>query len=93
MMVEVFKTNVTCPDRAATLVRAIHARFEAYHANFDLSDCDRILRVASTTHPVCAESLIAWLHEKGIAAEVLPDVPDFAAYGYATLPGASSDLC
>lgn len=72
-MVEVFKTNVGEPIFAYILVDQIHQRFADYKANFDLEDCDRILRVKCTTGPVQSSGLIALLHEHGFKAEVLPD--------------------
>jgi len=47
MMIEVFKTNVKHADHAKILVDQIHTTFADYTANFDLEDCDRILRVVS----------------------------------------------
>lgn len=72
-MVEVFKTNVREPIFAYRLVEKIHERFADYKANFDLEDCDRILRVKCTTGPVQSSRLIALLKEHGFKAEVLPD--------------------
>jgi hypothetical protein len=46
-MIEVFKTNINCADKATQLVEQIHENFASYRANFDLNDCDRILRVVS----------------------------------------------
>lgn len=73
IMVEVFKTNVAEPIFAYKLVEQIHQRFADYKANFDLEDCDRILRVVCTTGTVEAAGLIALLNEWGFKAEVLPD--------------------
>jgi len=72
-MVEVFKTDVTDRDHATILVEAIHKHFPAYTANFDLADCDNILRIQSTNGPVLVPSLIGLLNELGCRAEVLPD--------------------
>ena len=47
-MVEVFKTNITDRRLAIFLVAEIRKRFSEYTANFDLEDCDRILRVKSS---------------------------------------------
>ena len=74
-MVEVFKTNVICPHQAALLVEQIHKYFDGYQANFDLDDCDKILRVRSLTGPVQADYLIRFLKESGYEATVLPDEP------------------
>lgn len=44
-MVEVFKTNVECPVEAAMLVKKLTRQLPACKINFDLSDCDNILRI------------------------------------------------
>jgi len=44
-MVEVFKTNVQCPHEAAIMLKKLGSHFPLYKINFDLEDCDRILRV------------------------------------------------
>ncbi len=44
-MVEVFKTNVEETEDANVLLQILISIFPAYKINFDLSDCDRILRV------------------------------------------------
>ena len=44
-MVEVFKTNVKDQGVADKLIDQIHRIFIGYMANFDLEDCDNILRV------------------------------------------------
>lgn len=49
IMVEVFKTNVEESVHACMLVDQIHKTFKNYKANFDLEDCDKILRVECTT--------------------------------------------
>lgn len=72
-MIEVFKTNVNEPAHAALLLDSIHETFEGYKANFDLDDCDNILRVSSKSGEVCASAVIALLKGSGFVAEVLPD--------------------
>src|SRR6185436_12317587 len=47
MKVEVFKTNVADPERAKWLVDQIERNFTNCKVNFDLDDCDRILRVVT----------------------------------------------
>jgi hypothetical protein len=44
-MVEVFKTNVQQTEEAKILIRKIANYFPKSKTNFDLSDCDKILRV------------------------------------------------
>jgi len=74
-MVEVFKTNVTSVHQARILVDAIHDRFEGYRANFDLDDCDNILRI-ETTRMIEMDPLITLLKGMGVEAETLPDEVD-----------------
>ena len=72
-MVEVFKTNVTDQDHANRLIDQIHYTYQEYKANFDLEDCDRILRVKCTTETIQPSLLIGLLMDSGFRAEVLPD--------------------
>lgn len=77
-MVEVFKTNVTDHHHAAMVVAQIHQNFAGYKANFDLQDCDNILRVKCTAGSIQSSKLIDLLRDLGFKAEVLPDeVPAF----------------
>ena len=73
-MVEVFKTNVKERMDASMLIDQIHKAFRGYKANFDLDDCDRILRVKSTMGPVESHRLIGLVKELGFKAEILPDI-------------------
>lgn len=72
-MVEVFKTNVNRRRQASMLLNAIHKAFGNHQANFDLDDCDRILRVQCDSGTLCAKSLISFLNDLGCRAEVLTD--------------------
>ena len=71
-MIEVFKTNVENQDHAARLVEEIQKNF-GYKANFDLQDCDNILRVKSATTSIESNCLISFLKDLGFEAEILPD--------------------
>lgn len=71
-MIEVFKTNINCPDKARQLIENIQATFVHYKANFDLDDCDRILRVDCNAEKISA-MFIHWLSSNGCEAEALPD--------------------
>lgn len=44
-MVEVFKTNVRSIYDAKLIVQKLAQEFPKHKINFDLSDCDKILRV------------------------------------------------
>jgi hypothetical protein len=75
MEVEVFKTDVTLTGRANELKSLIEQSFQNCNVNFDLDDCDHILRVVheGILH---AEELIGFLKNNGCEAEILPDVVD-----------------
>lgn len=44
-MVEVFKTNVSTVRQVERIVKILQLYFSDCHINFDLEDCDRILRM------------------------------------------------
>ena len=71
-MVEVFKTNVQHSDHAKMLIDEIHAVFQNYTANFDLEDCDRILRVKSSRSFVDSFRVLELVKTYGFDGEVLP---------------------
>lgn len=71
MNVEVFKTNVGDPEQARLLVDQIQQAFTGYMVNFDLEDCDKILRVKCATGFIQSGSLIKLLNDFGFDAEVL----------------------
>jgi hypothetical protein len=72
-MVEVFKTNVKDQDVADKLIDLIHKIFIDYRANFDLQDCDNILRVKCIAGAIESTHLIYLLKEFGCDAEILED--------------------
>jgi hypothetical protein len=70
-MVEVFKTNVTTDLQAKQLVGLLEDYFAGYKVNFDLDDCDRILRVEAQSDAVEPQPVIRLLHDMGVQAEIL----------------------
>ena len=72
-MVEVFKTNVKDSGQANMLLDQINKSFDNYKANFDLEDCDKILRIKCTIGLIQSTDLITLLKDLGFDAEVLPD--------------------
>ena len=64
------------------LLEQIHQVFADYKANFDLEDCDRILRIKSANGFVHTTPVIELLKYYGFSAEVLPDdVPSLLKTG------------
>jgi len=83
-MTEVFKTDVTNKGTAKILCLLIQHAFPGYLVNFDLDDCDRILRVVAD-NCINDQGVIDILSDCGFNAEVLPDeVPSIS------LPSVSS---
>lgn len=69
-MVEVFKTDVTNKSAANKLIEQIQEHFD-YQVNFDLEDCDKILRVECGSKEIETSQLIDFLYQSGIKVEVL----------------------
>lgn len=46
-MVEIFKTTVERSEEAEQIILSLLEQFPDYKINFDLEDCDKILRVES----------------------------------------------
>jgi hypothetical protein len=72
-MIEVFKTNVSNQAQANMLINKIQKKFIDYNANFDLKDCDNILRIKSRDGSIKACCVIDLLNDLGFHAEILPD--------------------
>ncbi len=88
-MVEVYRTNVQNHKEAAFLLYQLGKIFPAYEINFDLEDCDHILRVESGLGTIEVFKVIALLNDFGFIGEVLPDIPEYS--GEATLIDASNN--
>jgi hypothetical protein len=73
-MVEVFKTNVNDKDLAFAMIELIHKTFDGYRANFDLEDCDRILRIESHQNDIEPSMIIGLLSDYGFQAQILDDM-------------------
>jgi hypothetical protein len=68
-MVEVFKTNVQRRELAEQLASIIRGRLAFCKINFDLEDCDKILRVEGDQ--ISVETIIGILSTHGLECEVL----------------------
>jgi hypothetical protein len=76
-MIEIFRTNIVEAKDANRILIKIHSAFPGYVANFDLTDCDHILRVYSGETLICPSTIVTLVKRIGFFAEVLPDVlPD-----------------
>ena len=68
-MVEVFKTNVQKKTQSKMLLSILTEAFPSFKINFDLSDCDKVLRVEGDTME--AFRIIMLVKEYGFNCEVL----------------------
>ena len=68
-MIEVFSTNVHESPQADKLVGLLRQQFPNSRINFDLDDCDKILRVEGVDfHPV---EVISLVNEHGFDCKIL----------------------
>lgn len=68
-MVEVFKTNITDRCVAAVVVAQLQIQLPGAKINFDLEDCDNILKVEH--YAVTAQRIEDALQRNGFYCEVL----------------------
>ncbi|MCR8560895.1 hypothetical protein KXD93_24775 [Mucilaginibacter sp. BJC16-A38] len=68
-MVEVFKTNVEDSMQAELLLALLHDHLPFAEINFDLEDCDNVLRVKGDE--ICPITVIKIMEAKGFECYVL----------------------
>ena len=68
-MVEVFKTNVQKKAQSKMLLSILSEAFPAFKINFDLSDCDKVLRVEGDN--LEALRIMILVKEYGVKCEIL----------------------
>jgi hypothetical protein len=68
-MIEVFKTNVQETVQAKKIVTILLEHFPGNKINFDLYDCDKILRVEGESF--CAEKIKTLVSDHGFSCDVL----------------------
>lgn len=68
-MVEVFKTNVHKKGQSKVLLSFLSEAFPSFKINFDLSDCDKVLRVEGDH--VEASSIMILVEDFGFKCEIL----------------------
>jgi hypothetical protein len=68
-MVEVFKTNVQKKTQSKMLLCILSEAFPSFKINFDLSDCDKVLRVEGDNME--ALRIMMLVKEYGFNCEVL----------------------
>jgi hypothetical protein len=69
--IEVFKTNVRNTNQADKIIRRLNVLFPNHKINFDLDDCDNILRVESVQGSIQAQEIIKVVEGFNHAIEIL----------------------
>ena len=72
-VVKVFRTNVQDHAEASQIVLVLHKTFSYCMANFDLDDCDRILRIETQGESIPDSDIHLLIAEYGYYCEPLPD--------------------
>lgn len=70
-MIEVLKTNVRSKVSAGKLISILSQNYPNALINFDLQDCDRILRIEGENF--LSEAIIRILEENGFLCKILTD--------------------
>ena len=68
-MVEVFKTNVQKKAQSKMLLSILSEAFPSFKINFDLSDCDKVLRVEGEN--MQAPGIVLLVEKYGFKCEIL----------------------
>ena len=71
-MTEVFSTNIEDHAHAVMIARMIRNVFPDYLVNFDLDDCDHILRIQAH-HSINVRAVMKIVRFTGFNANILPD--------------------
>jgi hypothetical protein len=65
--VEIFKTDIRQVNEAAEVVELLSQELPHCRINFDLEDCDRILRIESGGWPINIQQIIQLIMGQGYA--------------------------
>ena len=68
-MIEVFKTNVKKKSQAKEILAVLQQHFPCSKINFDLHDCDKILRIEG--EKFVSEKVMALVKERGYYCDIL----------------------
>lgn len=69
VMVEIFKTNIDEQQQAEVLLKLLSKTFPEFKINFDLEDCDKVLRIEGSN--VVPEKIIDLLEANAHCCELL----------------------
>jgi hypothetical protein len=72
-IVEIFKTDVTDNQKSSILIGMLQERFPSYIINFDLDDCDNILRIESHFEDIDIPSVIEFISNLNTQITLIED--------------------
>jgi hypothetical protein len=72
-MIEIFKTNVSNKKLAGLILKALQRQLPAYTFNFDLEDCDRILRVQTQGADIAISAILNVVKNCGAEIQLFAD--------------------
>jgi len=68
-MIEVFATNIVAVQMAEQVREKMQYSFPGTRINFDIDDCDHILRIEGRSF--CVTEILQWLKCQGVMARLL----------------------
>lgn len=90
MLIEVFKTKVSHHLEAFVVSSLLKEVYPAYSINFDLEDCDKIMRIKSEDEPIDSKGVVTLLNRLGFCIEILEnDQPQLNKKLLQSWPGKS----
>ena len=72
-MVEIFKTNIINKEQTKRVINKIQEKFPYYKIDFDIEDCDKILRIENTNNEIDSEQIINVVSRLGFFIDILAD--------------------
>lgn len=70
-MIEVFKTDISNNTTAKAILKVLKLSFPSANFNFDLNDCDKILRAESNEN--ISQQIIEVINSQGFICKVLEE--------------------
>lgn len=71
--VEIFKTDVSSELIGEIILSKLKNNFPAYKVNFDLDDCDKILRVESKNGNIEVNKILVLVEENRVMIELITE--------------------
>lgn len=68
-MIEIFKTNIPAVEDANRMLSLLLEKFPGNKINFDLDDCDKVLRMEG--YEFCSQKVISIVNEHGYLCNIL----------------------